>query len=37
MFAYSSWRRLSVLDQVLSRAVPDRFFYNVGITGVKPG
>jgi ubiquinone/menaquinone biosynthesis C-methylase UbiE len=37
MFAYGSWRRLSVLDRVLSRAVPDRFFYNVGITGVKPG
>ncbi|GAA2739142.1 class I SAM-dependent methyltransferase [Pedococcus aerophilus] len=37
MFAYGSWRRLSVVDRVLARAVPARFFYNVGITGVKPG
>ena len=37
MFAYGSWRRLSALDRVLSRVVPDELFYNVGITGVKPG
>ena len=37
MFAYGAWRRLSALDRVLARAVPDRVFYNVGITGVKPG
>jgi ubiquinone/menaquinone biosynthesis C-methylase UbiE len=37
MFAYGSWRRLSAVDRVLARAVPARFFYNVGITGVKPG
>jgi len=37
MFAYGSWRRLSALDRLLARVVPDRFFYNVGITGVKPG
>jgi len=37
MFAYGSWQRLSALDRVLAHAVPDRFFYNVGITGVKPG
>ena len=36
-FAYGSWQRLSALDRVLAHAVPDRFFYNVGITGVKPG
>ena len=37
MFAYGSWRRLSALDRVLARAVPAKLFYNVGITGVKPG
>ena len=37
MFAYGSWKRLSAVDRVLARAVPARFFYNVGITGVKPG
>ena len=36
MFAYGSWRRLSALDRALSRVVPGRLFYNVGITGVKP-
>lgn len=36
MFAYGSWKRLSAVDRVLARAVPERFFYNVGITGVKP-
>src|SRR6476661_9352779 len=37
MFAYGSWKRLSAVDRVLARAVPARFFYNVAITGVKPG
>ena len=37
MFAYGSWKRLSAVDRVLSRVVPDQVFYNVGITGVKPG
>jgi ubiquinone/menaquinone biosynthesis C-methylase UbiE len=37
MFAYGAWRRLSAVDRVLAHAVPARFFYNVGITGVKPG
>lgn len=37
MFAYRSWKRLSALDRGLSRVVPPRFFYNVGITGVKAG
>ena len=36
MFAYRSWQRLSAFDRVLSRVVPDRLFYNVGITGTKP-
>ena len=35
MFAFRSWQRLSALDRVLSAVVPDRFYYNVGITGVK--
>jgi ubiquinone/menaquinone biosynthesis C-methylase UbiE len=36
MFAFRSWQRLSALDRALSTVVPDRFYYNVGITGVKP-
>ena len=35
-FAFGSWKRLSRLDRALSRVVPQRFYYNVGITGVKP-
>ncbi|HEV7196579.1 MAG TPA: class I SAM-dependent methyltransferase [Pedococcus sp.] len=37
MFAYTSWKRLSAVDRLLAKAVPAKFFYNVGITGVKPG
>jgi ubiquinone/menaquinone biosynthesis C-methylase UbiE len=37
MFAYGAWRHLSAVDRMLAHAVPARFFYNVGITGVKPG
>lgn len=37
MFAYRSWLRLSALDRRLARVVPQRFFYNAGVTGVKPG
>jgi ubiquinone/menaquinone biosynthesis C-methylase UbiE len=37
MFAYGSWKRLSALDRVLSTVVPGQLYYNVGITGVKPG
>jgi ubiquinone/menaquinone biosynthesis C-methylase UbiE len=37
MFAYGAWQRLSAVDRLLARAVPARAFYNVGITGVKPG
>jgi ubiquinone/menaquinone biosynthesis C-methylase UbiE len=36
MFAYRSWQRLSALDRLLATVVPDRFYYNVGVTGVKP-
>jgi ubiquinone/menaquinone biosynthesis C-methylase UbiE len=34
-FAYKSWRRLSAIDRVLARALPQSVFYNVGITGTK--
>lgn len=35
-FAYRSWTQLSWLDEhVFDRLVPDRYFYNVGVTGVK--
>jgi ubiquinone/menaquinone biosynthesis C-methylase UbiE len=37
MFAYGAWQRLSAVDRLLARAVPAKLFYNVGITGVKPG
>ncbi|HST80698.1 MAG TPA: methyltransferase domain-containing protein [Kineosporiaceae bacterium] len=36
MFAYKSWQRLSAVDRVLARALPQSVFYNVGITGTKP-
>jgi hypothetical protein len=36
MFAYKSWKRLSAIDRVLSRVVPQQAFYNVGVTGTKP-
>ena len=29
-------RALMRVDDVLSRVVPQRFYYNVGVTGVKP-
>jgi ubiquinone/menaquinone biosynthesis C-methylase UbiE len=35
-FAYRSWQRLSALDRVLARALPESIFYNVGVTGTKP-
>ncbi len=35
-FAYRGWMHLSWLDEHLfDRVVPDRYFYNVGVTGVK--
>ena len=37
-FAYTGWRTLTWVDEnVLARAVPQRFFYNAMLTGVKPG
>jgi SAM-dependent methyltransferase len=38
MFAYKNWQRLHALDtRVWSRVVPARLFYNVEVTGLKPG
>ena len=36
MFAYNGWQRLMRVDDVLAHVVPQRFYYNVGVTGVKP-
>ena len=36
MFAYRSWRRLSAVDRVLGRALPQQLFYNVLVTGNRP-
>lgn len=36
MFAYRSWQRLSALDRVLGRALPQQVFYNVLVTGTRP-
>jgi ubiquinone/menaquinone biosynthesis C-methylase UbiE len=35
-FSYSSWQRLSAVDRVLAKVVPDKLFYNVSVTGIKP-
>ena len=36
-FAFRGWTLLSAMDEaVFDRIVPDRFFYNVSVTGVKP-
>ena len=35
-FAYGTWKNLMKVDAVLGRVVPQRFFYNVGVTGTKP-
>ena len=36
-FAYRNWQRLTWWDEnVMARVVPDRLFYNVCITGVRP-
>lgn len=35
-FAYGTWTRLMKVDSVLGRVVPQKVFYNVGVTGVKP-
>jgi ubiquinone/menaquinone biosynthesis C-methylase UbiE len=34
-FAYQAWRRLSAIDRVLAKALPQSVFYNVGVTGRK--
>ena len=37
MFAYRTWMALDAVDRrVLSRIVPDEFFYNVSVTGIRP-
>jgi ubiquinone/menaquinone biosynthesis C-methylase UbiE len=36
-FAMKSWQRLSAIDEILARVVPQGLFYNVEITGLKPG
>lgn len=35
MFAFRSWQRLSAVDRVLGRVLPQRLFYNVLVTGVR--
>jgi ubiquinone/menaquinone biosynthesis C-methylase UbiE len=37
MFAYRSWQRLSAVDRVLGRVLPQSLFYNVLVTGTRPG
>jgi ubiquinone/menaquinone biosynthesis C-methylase UbiE len=37
MFAYRSWQRLSAVDRVLGRVLPQPLFYNVLVTGHRPG
>ena len=36
MFAYRSWQRLSAVDRVLGRVLPQALFYNVLVTGNRP-
>jgi ubiquinone/menaquinone biosynthesis C-methylase UbiE len=36
MFAYRSWQRLSAVDRVLGRVLPQQLFYNVLLTGTRP-
>lgn len=36
-FAYRSWQRLSAVDRVLGRVLPQSLFYNVLVTGTRPG
>ena len=36
-FAFGTWKKLETLDRnILSKVVPDKYFYNVCITGVAP-
>lgn len=36
MFTYRSWQRLSAVDRVLGRVLPQALFYNVLVTGTRP-
>ncbi len=36
LFAFRGWQVLSTLDRYLDHVVPDRFFYNVSVTGLRP-
>jgi ubiquinone/menaquinone biosynthesis C-methylase UbiE len=36
MFAYRSWQRLSAVDRLLGRALPQKVFYNVLVSGIRP-
>ena len=36
-FAFGAWKKLSAVDRTLNRVLPQGIFYNVGITGVRPG
>lgn len=36
MFAFRSWQRLSAVDRVLGRLLPQSLFYNVLVTGTRP-
>lgn len=37
-FAFGGWKKMTWLDEnVLRKVVPQKFFYNVVVTGVKPG
>jgi hypothetical protein len=37
MFAYRTWMALDAVDRrALAYVVPDEFFYNVSVTGVRP-
>ena len=36
-FAFGGWKKMTWLDEnVLRKVVPQKFFYNVVVTGVKP-
>jgi ubiquinone/menaquinone biosynthesis C-methylase UbiE len=35
-FAFGAWKRLSAVDRVLHRVLPEGLFYGVGVTGVRP-
>jgi SAM-dependent methyltransferase len=37
MFAYRTWQRLSAVDRALGTVLPQAWFYNVLVTGTRPG